>query len=30
MIRKGQIKDTEQGDIMGKISLLSRIFGIAV
>jgi len=29
MIRKGQIKDTEQGDVMGQISFINPVFGVA-
>jgi transposase, IS6 family len=29
MIRKGQIKDVEKGDVMGQISFINEIFGIA-
>ena len=29
MIRKGQIKDTEKGDVMGQISFINQIFGVA-
>jgi transposase-like protein len=29
MIRKGQIKDVEKGDLMGQISFINEIFGIA-
>lgn len=28
-IRKGQVKDVEQGAVMGQISFISEIFGIA-
>ena len=30
MIRKGQIKDVEQGDILGQINFINSLFGIAV
>ncbi|MEM6452391.1 MAG: IS6 family transposase [Cyanobacteria bacterium P01_D01_bin.105] len=30
MIRKGQIQDTEKGDVMGQISFINKIFGVAV
>ena len=29
MIRKGQIHNIEQGDVMGEISLINQIFGLA-
>ena len=29
MIRKGQIKDADRGDVMGQISFLNQIFGVA-
>lgn len=29
MIRKGQIKDAAKGDVMGQISFINQIFGIA-
>lgn len=29
MIRKGQIKNVEKGDVMGQISLINKIFGVA-
>lgn len=29
MIRKGQIKDAEKGDVMGQISFINKIFGLA-
>ena len=29
MIRKGQIKDAEKGDVMGQISFIHEIFGVA-
>ncbi len=29
MIRKGQIKDIEKGDVMGQISFINEIFGVA-
>ena len=28
-IRKGQLKDTEKGDVMGQISFINQIFGVA-
>jgi len=28
MIRKGQIKDTDRGDVMGQISFIHEIFGV--
>jgi IS6 family transposase len=29
MIRKGQIQDVEKGDVMGQISFINQIFGVA-
>ena len=29
MIRKGQIKDIDKGDVLGQISLVNEIFGVA-
>jgi hypothetical protein len=29
MIRKGQIKNVEKGDVMGQISFINEIFGVA-
>jgi transposase, IS6 family len=29
MIRKGQIKDVKKGDVMGQISFINQIFGVA-
>jgi hypothetical protein len=29
MIRKGQVKDIEKGNVMGQISFINEIFGIA-
>jgi hypothetical protein len=29
MIRKGQIKDIEKGDVIGQISFINEIFGVA-
>ena len=29
MIRKGQIQDIEQGDVIGQISFINQIFGVA-
>ena len=29
MIRKGQIKGREKGDVMGQISFINEIFGVA-
>ena len=29
MIRKGQIKDAEKGDVIGQISFINEIFGVA-
>ena len=29
MIRKGQIKDIEKGDVLGQISFINEIFGVA-
>ena len=29
MIRKGQIKDADRGDVMGQISFINEIFGVA-
>jgi hypothetical protein len=29
IIRKGQIKDVEKGDVMGQISFINEIFGVA-
>ena len=29
MIRKGQIQDAEKGDVIGQISFINQIFGIA-
>jgi transposase, IS6 family len=29
MIRKGQIKDVGKGDVMGQISFINKIFGVA-
>lgn len=29
MIRKGQIKNVEKGDIVGQISFIHKIFGVA-
>ncbi|MEO0520875.1 MAG: IS6 family transposase [Cyanobacteria bacterium P01_A01_bin.116] len=29
MIRKGQIKDTDRGNVMGQISFINEIFGVA-
>jgi len=30
MIRKGQIKNVKQGDILGQIKFIHSLFGIAV
>jgi transposase, IS6 family len=30
MIRKGQIKDADRSDVMGQISFINKIFGVAV
>lgn len=30
MIRKGQIQDMEKEDVMGQISFINQIFGLAV
>jgi transposase-like protein len=30
MIRKGQIKGVEKGDVLGQISFIHQIFGVAV
>jgi transposase-like protein len=29
MVRKGQIKDLEKGDVIGQISFINEIFGVA-
>ena len=29
MIRKGQIRDVEKEDVMGQISFINQIFGLA-
>ena len=29
VIRRGQLKDAEKGDVMGQISFINQIFGIA-
>jgi len=29
MIRKGQIRDVEQGDVMGQVAFISGLFGVA-
>ena len=29
MIRKGQIQDADRGDVIGQISLINEIFGVA-
>ena len=28
MIRKGQIKGTDQGDVIGQLSFINQIFGV--
>jgi len=30
MIRKGQVENVEQGDILGQINFINSLFGIAV
>jgi len=30
MIRKGQIRDVERGDVMGQVAFISGLFGVAV
>ena len=30
MIRKGQIRGIDKGDVMGQISFINKIFGVAV
>jgi hypothetical protein len=29
MIRKGQIKEIEKGDVIGQISFINEVFGVA-
>ena len=29
MIRKGQIKGADKGDVMGQIAFINQIFGVA-
>jgi transposase, IS6 family len=29
MVRKGQMRGVEKGDIMGQVSFIARLFGVA-